>query len=166
MSNARCTSSRISRADWKRFSGTLAKARCTIFRKSGGIDSGLTAAIAADALGAEKVHAIRLPSPFTSVDSMEDAEQLAAALHLRMDTVPITPLIDTARQTLAPMLEMSAEDARVLALADQMGDISLALRGVQVETVGMSGNRRNNGVGQSSGAVRVHAFGTVSGGGR
>lgn len=59
---------------------------------------------------------------------------------------------------------MSAEDARVLALADQMGDISLALRGVQVETVGMSGNRRNNGVGQSSGAVRVHAFGTVSGG--
>jgi NAD+ synthase len=70
---------------------------------SGGIDSGLTAAIAADALGAEKVHTIRLPSPFTSVDSMEDAEQLAAALHLRMDTVPITPLIDTARQTLAPL---------------------------------------------------------------
>ena len=70
---------------------------------SGGIDSGVTAAIAADALGAEKVHTIRLPSPFTSVDSVEDAEQLAAALNLRMDTVPITPLIDTARQTLAPI---------------------------------------------------------------
>jgi NAD+ synthase len=70
---------------------------------SGGIDSGLTAAIAADALGAEKVHTIRLPSPFTSDDSLEDAEQLAAALGIRMDTIPITPLIDTTRQTLAPL---------------------------------------------------------------
>ena len=70
---------------------------------SGGIDSGVTAAIAADALGAEKVHTIRLPSPFTSDDSVEDAEQLAASLSIRMDTVPITPLIDTTRQTLAPL---------------------------------------------------------------
>jgi NAD+ synthase len=36
---------------------------------------------------------------------LEDAEQLACALNLRMDTVPITPLIDTARQTLAPLFE-------------------------------------------------------------
>lgn len=72
---------------------------------SGGIDSGITAAIAVDALGADKVHAIRLPSPFTSDDSWEDAEQLATALGIRMDTVPITPLIDTARQTLAPLFE-------------------------------------------------------------
>jgi pilus assembly protein CpaB len=64
------------------------------------------------------------------------------------------------------VLEMTAEDARVLALADQMGDISLALRGVQVETVGMRGPSRRNGVGQASGAVRIHAYGTVSGGGR
>lgn len=70
---------------------------------SGGIDSGLTAAIAADALGPQKVHTIRLPSPFTSADSVEDAEQLAAALNLRMDTIPITPLMDGARQTLAPL---------------------------------------------------------------
>jgi len=72
---------------------------------SGGIDSGVTAAIAADALGADKVHAIRLPSPFTSDDSVEDAEQLAAALNIRMDTVPITPLMDCARQTLAPVFQ-------------------------------------------------------------
>lgn len=70
---------------------------------SGGIDSGLTAAIAADALGPEKVHTLRLPSPFTSDDSVEDAEALAAVLGIRMDTVPITPLMDTARQTLAPL---------------------------------------------------------------
>ena len=72
---------------------------------SGGIDSGVTAVIAADALGAGKVHAIRLPSPFTSLDSVEDAEQLAQALGIRMDTVPITPLIDTARQTLGGLFE-------------------------------------------------------------
>jgi NAD+ synthetase len=72
---------------------------------SGGIDSGVTAAIAADALGADKVHTIRLPSPFTSDDSIEDAEQLAAALRLRLDTIPITPLMDTARQTLAPLFQ-------------------------------------------------------------
>lgn len=62
------------------------------------------------------------------------------------------------------VLEMSAEDARTLALADQLGDLSLALRGVQVETVGMRGTSR--GVGQSSGSVRIHAYGAVSGGGR
>jgi NAD+ synthase len=72
---------------------------------SGGIDSGVTAAIAVDALGAEKVHTIRLPSPFTSADSVEDAEQLAAALGIRMDTLAITPLMDVARQTLAPIFE-------------------------------------------------------------
>ncbi len=72
---------------------------------SGGIDSGISAAIAADALGPDKVHTVRLPSPFTSDDSVEDAEQLAAALNLRMDTVPITPLIDTARHTLAPIFQ-------------------------------------------------------------
>lgn len=72
---------------------------------SGGIDSGVTAAIAADALGPEKVHTIRLPSPFTSDDSLEDAEQLAQALGLRMDTVPITPLIDGVRHTLADLFQ-------------------------------------------------------------
>jgi len=63
------------------------------------------------------------------------------------------------------VLELSADDARVLALANQLGDVSLALRGVQVDTVGVT-NPRRNGVGQSSGAVRVHAFGSVLGGGR
>lgn len=65
------------------------------------------------------------------------------------------------------VLEMTAEDARILALADQTGDISLALRGVQVETVGMANpSSGGRGVSQSSGSVRIHAYGTVSGGGR
>lgn len=63
------------------------------------------------------------------------------------------------------VLELTAEDARRLALADSLGDITLALRGVQVDTVGIE-QRRRNGIGQSSGAVRIHAFGSVTGGSR
>jgi NAD+ synthase len=72
---------------------------------SGGIDSGLSAAIAADALGAEQVLTIRLPSPYSSVDTMEDAEQLAALLGLRMETVPITPAMKAASEALGPLFE-------------------------------------------------------------
>lgn len=62
------------------------------------------------------------------------------------------------------VLELTAEEARTLALAEEMGDITLALRGVQVETVGMRQERRQQGLSQQGGAVRVHAFGNVSGG--
>lgn len=63
------------------------------------------------------------------------------------------------------VLELTAADARTLALADELGDISLALRGVQAETVGMRGQSRGNGgLSQEGGTVRVHAFGNVSGG--
>ncbi|MBL8545853.1 MAG: Flp pilus assembly protein CpaB [Hyphomonadaceae bacterium] len=62
------------------------------------------------------------------------------------------------------VLEMSAEDARILALGDEMGTISLALRGVQAETVGMNTPSNGRQMSQSSGSVRVHAYGAVSGG--
>jgi len=62
------------------------------------------------------------------------------------------------------VLELSTSGARTLALAEEMGDVSLALRGVQADTVGMrDNNTRPLG---SGGAVRVHAFGSVSGGSR
>lgn len=64
------------------------------------------------------------------------------------------------------VLEMTAEQARVLALADEMGTISLALRGVQAETVGMSTGEANSPQmsGQSGGGVRIHAYGVMTGG--
>lgn len=77
---------------------------------SGGIDSGLSAAIAADALGPEQVLAVRLPSPFTSADSMEDAEELAAALHLRLEDVPITPAMNAADDALAGLFAGTAKN--------------------------------------------------------
>jgi pilus assembly protein CpaB len=64
------------------------------------------------------------------------------------------------------VLELSADDARTLALADGMGDISLALRGVQAETVGLHTSHGTSSLTQSSGGVKIHAFGTVTGGGR
>ncbi len=64
------------------------------------------------------------------------------------------------------VLELTAEDSRILALANELGSVSLALRGVQVETVGMRAPSNGRVLGQQSGAVRVHQFGTVSGGGR
>jgi pilus assembly protein CpaB len=64
------------------------------------------------------------------------------------------------------VLELTAEDSRTLALADELGTLSLALRGVQVETVGMRAPSNGRSLGQQSGAVLIHQYGTVSGGGR
>ena len=60
---------------------------------SGGIDSALVAAIAVDALGPERVHAIMLPSKYTSDDSLEDAAACAKALGIRYDKVSIEPAV-------------------------------------------------------------------------
>jgi pilus assembly protein CpaB len=65
------------------------------------------------------------------------------------------------------VLEMTPEDARTLAMARAMGDVSLALRGVQAETVSLrTGPHNHGGIEQEAGTVRVHAFGVVVGGGR
>jgi len=64
------------------------------------------------------------------------------------------------------VLELSQEDARQLALASELGAVNLALRGVQVETVGMANRSSGRQLGQQGGSVRIHAFGTVSGGSR
>jgi NAD+ synthase len=68
---------------------------------SGGIDSALVAAIAADALGPEHVHAIMLPYRFTSTASLEDAARCAAALKIRYDVVAIGAGVDGIRESLA-----------------------------------------------------------------
>lgn len=60
---------------------------------SGGIDSALVAAIAVDALGPERVHAIMLPSKYTSNDSLEDAAACTKALNIRYDKVSIEPAV-------------------------------------------------------------------------
>lgn len=56
---------------------------------SGGIDSGLSAAIAVDALGANNVHCVMMPSPYTSQDSLDDAAECAKLLGTKLDTINI-----------------------------------------------------------------------------
>ena len=58
---------------------------------SGGIDSALSAAVAVDALGADRVWCVMLPSRFTGQDSLDDAAECARLLGCRLDTVPIAP---------------------------------------------------------------------------
>jgi len=60
---------------------------------SGGIDSALTAAVAVDALGPERVWCVMLPSRFTSRESLDDAAQCAAMLGVRLDNIPIEPAV-------------------------------------------------------------------------
>ncbi|HEX2350579.1 MAG TPA: NAD+ synthase [Ktedonobacterales bacterium] len=67
---------------------------------SGGIDSALTAAIAVDALGADKVIGVSLPSRYSSAGSRDDARSLAEHLGLRYMTIPIEPVFAATMQTL------------------------------------------------------------------
>jgi NAD+ synthase len=70
---------------------------------SGGIDSALTAAVAVDALGADRVRGVRLPSRFTSKASMDDAADSAARLGISLETLPIGPAVEAAESALAPV---------------------------------------------------------------
>ena len=72
---------------------------------SGGIDSAIVATIAADALGAENVRCIMLPSEYTSQGSLQDAQELAEALGCRYDTVPISEGRSAITNTLQPLFE-------------------------------------------------------------
>ncbi len=66
-----------------------------ILALSGGIDSALTATIAVDALGADRVHVVLMPSPYSSDHSVSDAEDLVERQGVRARIVPIKPLMDS-----------------------------------------------------------------------
>ena len=68
---------------------------------SGGIDSAICAAIAADALGPERVHCVMLPSRFTSQESLDLAAGCAAMIGCRLDTIPISPAVEAFDTMLA-----------------------------------------------------------------
>ncbi|MBL8654312.1 MAG: NAD+ synthase, partial [Alphaproteobacteria bacterium] len=72
---------------------------------SGGIDSALTAAIAADALGPEKVRAVMMPSRFTSQESLDDAAACAKLLGIKYDTISIVPAVNAFAEMLGPAFE-------------------------------------------------------------
>jgi len=104
---------------------------------SGGIDSALVLAIAVDALGADKVRTVMMPSPYTADISWIDARDMAARLGVRYDEIEIAPMFDGFRAALAPQFAGLAEDtteenlqARIrgtllMALSNKSGSIVL-----------------------------------------
>ncbi|MXY41097.1 MAG: NAD+ synthase [Rhodospirillaceae bacterium] len=72
---------------------------------SGGVDSALSAAVAVDALGPDKVWTVMMPSPYTSEESLEDAAAAAALLGVRLDRIDIGPAMDAFGSMLAPQFD-------------------------------------------------------------
>lgn len=104
---------------------------------SGGVDSALTLAIAVDALGADKVRAIMMPSPYTADISWLDSRDMVERIHVRYDEIAINDCFAAFRQTLATEFEGLKEDtteeniqARIrgtllMALSNKYGSIVL-----------------------------------------
>jgi NAD+ synthase (glutamine-hydrolysing) len=105
---------------------------------SGGIDSAFVAVLAVDALGADAVRALAMPSPYSSPESVEDAGDIASRLGIRMSVVPIDAVLDAYRSTLRPLFEERPEDvteeniqARIrgnllMAISNKLGSLVLA----------------------------------------
>ena len=77
---------------------------------SGGIDSALTAVIAVEALGAENVRGVSLPSQYSSQGSLDDARILAENLGIRYDIVPIQPVFEPVKGQLSDIFAGRSED--------------------------------------------------------
>ena len=102
---------------------------------SGGIDSALTAAVAVDALGPERVRGVRLPSRFTSRESQDDAADSAKLLGMRLDTVEIGSTVAAAEAALADVfagrprdvteenLQARARGLLLMGLSNKFGDM-------------------------------------------
>ncbi|MFI1680424.1 MULTISPECIES: NAD+ synthase [unclassified Streptomyces] len=99
---------------------------------SGGIDSALTAAIACDALGAQNVYGVAMPSRYSSDHSIGDAEELARRTGLNFRTVPIAPMFDAYMGSLGltglaeENLQSRLRGTMLMALSNQEGHIVLA----------------------------------------
>jgi NAD+ synthase (glutamine-hydrolysing) len=126
---------------------------------SGGIDSALTAAIAADALGADKVLGVLMPSPYSSPGSIGDARELAANLGIETMTLPIEPLMRTFDGTLRAAL--GADPPGVAAENIQArirGNLLMALSNTRGALLLTTGNKSELSVGYCT------LYGDMSGG--
>jgi NAD+ synthase/NAD+ synthase (glutamine-hydrolysing) len=133
--------------------GTRDYVRKCGFRKvvvglSGGIDSALTAVIAVDALGAENVIGIAMPSQYSSEGSITDARELAANLGIRFEVVAIQEIFQAYRAALAGVFHGLAEDVTEENLqARARGGLLMALANKFSALVLTTGNKSELGVG-------------------
>jgi NAD+ synthase/NAD+ synthase (glutamine-hydrolysing) len=115
---------------------------------SGGIDSALTAAIAVDAVGAENVTGVAMPSQYSSEGSVRDAQELACKLGVRFKIVPIQEIFDNYRKALAPVFAGSPEDVAEENIQSRIrGNILMALSNKFRELVLTTGNKSELAVG-------------------
>ncbi|MGW1888779.1 NAD+ synthase [Streptomyces sp. NPDC002004] len=106
--------------------------RSVLVGLSGGIDSALTAAVACDALGAQHVYGVAMPSKYSSEHSVADAEELARRTGLNFRTVPIAPMFDAYMGALGltglaeENLQSRLRGTLLMAISNQEGHIVLA----------------------------------------
>jgi NAD+ synthase (glutamine-hydrolysing) len=118
---------------------------------SGGVDSAVTAAIAVDALGAEHVLGVFMPSPYTSRESEEDVVELARCLRIDLQTIPIARTFDAYRRSLAPSFVDCAEDATEENLQARVrGNLLMAVSNKFGHLVLTTGNKSEMSVGYST----------------
>lgn len=115
---------------------------------SGGVDSALTLAIAVDALGADKVRAVMMPSQFTADISWIDSRDMVKRLNVRYDEIPIKHTFDAFRATLADEFAGLAEDATEENIQARIrGTLLMALSNKHGSIVLTTGNKSEMAVG-------------------
>ena len=115
---------------------------------SGGIDSALTLAIAYDALGAERLHVLTLPSQYTADISNDDAKRMADTLEVKEDCISIEPLFQAFKEALQPVFNGSKEDTTEENLQARIrGTLLMALSNKSGAIVLTTGNRSEMSVG-------------------
>ena len=118
---------------------------------SGGIDSALVAAIAADALGPDRVHGVLMPGPYSSAGSVEDALALAASLGIATHTLPIGGPLDAFLETLTPAAgDLSQTLSEENLQARVRGTLLMALSNANGWLVLATGNKSELSVGYST----------------
>ncbi|WP_404360277.1 NAD+ synthase [Methylotuvimicrobium sp. KM1] len=118
---------------------------------SGGIDSALVLALAVDALGADKVEAVLMPSRYTQTMSNEDAESEAKALGVNYHMIPIEPAVTAFNEMLAPIFAGSAKDTTEENIqARCRGVVLMALSNKQGKLLLTTGNKSEMSVGYAT----------------
>ncbi len=118
---------------------------------SGGIDSAICAAIAADALGPERVWCVMMPSPYTSQASLDDAAKCAEMLGCRLDTVPIRDAMTAFDTMLAPLFVGKARDLAEENLQSRIRGVTLmALSNKHGPMLMTTGNKSEMAVGYAT----------------
>ncbi|MEO8257251.1 MAG: NAD+ synthase [Acidobacteriota bacterium] len=133
--------------------------RSVVLGLSGGIDSALTAAIAAEALGADRVLGVLMPSPFSSRGSIDDARQLAAHLGIETLTLPIEPAMQAMDLILHDAFAGAARDVTEENIQARIrGNLLMALSNKRGALLLTTGNKSELAVGYCT------LYGDMSGG--